>query len=348
MRPVYCTREQVKAALGSVETARDNRLVDRHIRAGADAVERLTLRKFTPTLATRSLDWAPELDTPMSWRLWLDENEMAGPPTAVVSGGQTLDIASVFARPDTGPPFDHLEVDRSSSAVWLSGATAQRSVLVTGPFGSCALDDVAASTLAAGINASVTACTIAGSWEIGVGSLLLVGTERMWVTNRSMVTTGQTLLTPMDAQQSSTAVAVTTGSAFVEDEVIMLGNEKMRVDEITGNTLRVKRMWDGTALSSHNGDTIYAARSLTIERGSNGTTAASHSTSDVVWVFRPPDLINKFNIAYAEVGMLDEPSGYARTVGSGDNEREAAGRRLVDLEKKVRAGYYRVRTGTAS
>lgn len=348
MRPVYCTREQVKAALDSVETARNNRRIDRNIRAGADSVERLTLRKFSPTIATRSFDWVPELDSPASWRLWLDENEMAGAPTAVTSGGSVLDVASVLPRPYTGPPYDHLEVDRSTSAAWSSGSTAQRAGLVTGPFGSCTLDDVAASTLTAGINASVGACTVGASWEIGVGSLLLVGTERMWVMGRSMVTTGQTLLTPMDAQQSSTAVVVTTGSAFTEDEVIMLGNEKMRVDEITGNTLRVARKWDGTALSSHNGETIYAARSLLVERGSAGTTAASHNSGDVVSVFRPPDLINKYNIAYAVVGILDESSGYTRTVGSGDNEREAAGARLAKLEKQVKSGYYRVRTGAAS
>lgn len=348
MRPVYCTREQVKTALDSVETARNNRKIDRAIRAGAEAAERLTLRKFVPTIATRTLDWLPELDTSMTWRLWLGENELAGPPTAVVSGGETLDLATVFPRPDTGPPFDHLELDRSSASAWTSGATQQRAISVAGPFASCPIDDVAASTLAAGINSSVTACTIGASWEIGVGSLLLCGTERMWVTGRSMVTTGQTLLVPMDNQQSSTSVAVTTGSAFTEDEVILLGSEKMLVEEITGNTLIVKRKWDGTALAAHNGETIYAPRSLTVERGALGTTAATHNSADAVLVYRPPALVNQYNIAYAECAFLDESSGYARTIGAGDNQREAAGARLAVLEKKVLKAYYRVRTGTAS
>jgi hypothetical protein len=59
-------------------------------------------------------------------------------------------------------------------------------------------------------------------------------------------------------------------------------------------------------------------------------------------------VVNQLNIAYAEVGFLDEASGYARTVGAGDNEREAAGRRLVELEKRVKKAYYRLRVGTAS
>lgn len=300
-------------------------------------------------LATRTLDWPAELATPVSWRLWLEENELAGQPTAVTSGGVALDLADVMARPDTGPPFDHLEINRGSDSRGLvTGSTAQRAISVAGVFAGAAIVDVAASTLAAGINSSVTACTVAASWEIGVGSLLTIGTERLNVTNRSMVTTGQTLQTPMDASQSSTAVAVTTGSAFVEDEVIMLDSEKMRVDEITGNTLRVKRAWDGTALASHNGSTIYAARSLTVERGACGTTAVSHSLGDTVQVWRPPDLINQYNIAYAECALLDESAGYARTVGSGDNEREAAANRFAQLEKRVKRGFYRIRVGTAS
>lgn len=348
MRPVYCTREQVKTALDSVETARNNRRIDRLNASSADYVERLTLRKFYPQLGTRTLDWIPELDTPMPWRLWLDENELCGQPTAVTSGGVALTLGNVFARPDNGPPFDHLEIDRGSSAVWESAATQQRAISITGPFGSAPIDDVAAATLAAGINDSVRTATVTANAEIGVGSLLLCGTERMLVTNRSMVTTGQTLLSPMDNQQSSTAVAVTTGSAFTEDEVIMLDGEKMRVDEITGNILRVTRKWDGTALAAHNGATIYAARSLTVERAACGTAAASHSLGDTVSVFRPPPLINQLAIAKTIVNLLDESSGFARTVGSGDNEREAAGRRFAELEQRVKTGFYRYRTGTAS
>ncbi len=347
MRPVYCTREQVKTALDSVETARNNRRIDRLNASSADYVERLTLRTFYPQLATRTLDWIPELDTPASWRLWLGENELAGQPTAVTAAGVALTLGNVFARPDTGPPFDHLEINRGSSAAWSSAATTQRAISVTGPFGY-RIEDAAATTLAAGINDSTPTVTIGASWEIGVGSILLCGAERMLVTNRSMLTTGQTLLTPMDDKQSSTAVAVTTGSAFVEDELIMLDSEKMRVDEITGNTLRVKRPWDGTALASHNGATIYAQRQLTVERAACGTTAASHSLGDAVKVFRPEPLINQLAIAKTIVNLLDETSGFARTVGSGDNEREAAGRRFAELEKRVKTGFYRYRTGTAS
>ncbi len=348
MRPVYCTREQVKTALDSVETARNNRRIDRHMASGAESVEKLTGRKFYPQLATRTFDWPPELDTPASWRLWLGEDEMATAPTAVTAGGVALSLANVFARPDTGPPYDHLEINRGSSAAWSSAATSQRAISAASTFASCPVEDVAAATLAVGINSSVTTVTISASWEIGVGSLLLCGTERMWVTNRSMLTTAQTLLVPMDNQQSSTAVAVTTGSAFTEDEVIMLDSEKMRVDEITGNTLHVKRSWDGTALAAHNGATVYAPRQLTVERAACGTTAASHTQGDSVLVYRPPSVVNQLNIAYAEVGFLDEASGYARTVGAGDNEREAAGRRLVELEKRVKKAYYRLRVGTAS
>jgi hypothetical protein len=48
----------------------------------------------------------------------------------------------------------------------------------------------------------------------------------------------------------------------------------MLIDDIAGNTLIVKRGWDGTVLAAHTtGATIYAPRTLTVTRGALGTTA---------------------------------------------------------------------------
>jgi hypothetical protein len=344
--PVYATREQVKNALDSVETARNNRRIDRLIRASSRSVEKLTLRKFYPTLGTRTFDWPDEQDQSMPWRLWLGENEMAAAPTAITSGGDALALGDVYARPDTGPPFDHLEVVLSSSAAWSSGSSRQRAISAASTYGY-QLDEVLAADLAAEIStATATTCDVTGNVEIGVGSLLRIGTERLNVTGRSMITTGQTLQVPMDAQLNSQSVAVTNGAAFVEDEIILLNSEKMRIDEIAGNTLIVKRAWDGSSAATHNGSTIYAARRLTIERAQCGTSAPStHSSGADVYAFRFPDLVNQLTIAKTIVSLLQESAGYGRTVGAGDNQREAAGKALAELEKQVKRGFYRYRTG---
>jgi len=337
----------VKNALESAETARNNRQIDRLVRASADSVEKLTLRRFYPMLETRYKDWPLEDTSPPSWRLWLDEDEMASAPTAVTAAGTALDITKIFARPDGRPPFDCLEVNLGSSTVWASGSTSQRTIAITGVFGY-QINDVPSSTLAAAIATAPAAgttsqITIGASWEIGVGSLLLVDSERLNVTGRSMVTTGQTLQSPLDDELSAQVVQVTSGAAFTEDEVILLDSEKMRIDEIAGNNLIVTRAWDGSTLASHNGSAIYVPRLLTVERGACGTTPATHSNGATVSLFRPPDLINQYCIAYAEVALLDESSAYARTIGASDTQREAAGARLDRLEKKVLKGFYRVR-----
>jgi hypothetical protein len=343
--PVYATREQYKTALDSVETARNNRRIDRNLRGASRDVERLTLRTFYPSLETRYFDWLPEGDTPRPWRLWLEDNELAAAPTSVTVAGTLLDPADYLCRPSSGPPFDHIEINLSGNASWSSGDTWQNAIAILGPYASCPIEEITGPDLAANIADTTTrSCDVTATADIGIGSLIRVGTERMNVVGRSMITTAQTLLVPMTDQLSSTSVRVTTGTAFVEDEVILLDSEKMRIDEITGNTLIVKRAWDGTVLASHNGATIYAARRLTVERGACGTTAATHTAGDDVLVYQPPALITEYVLAQALVTGQQESAAYGRMVGSGDNAREAAGRALMDLRDRVKRTYYRVRS----
>jgi hypothetical protein len=345
MRPVYCTREQVKTALDSAETARNNRRIDRLIGASADNVDKLTKRVFYPWTGVRTLDWPPEWDPSVSWRLWLEDNELAAAPTSVTVDGVPIDITKVFPRPDTGPPFNRLELDRGSNTAWSAGSTPQRAIGVTGTFAGCPVVETSAAVLAADVTTlTVPTAVVGASWEVGVGSVLRVGSERMLVTGRSMVTTGQTVQVPMDAQLLSQQVSVVTGAGFVEDETIMVGAEKMRVDEISGNTLVVRRGWDGSAVATHaSGSVIYAPRSLTVSRSACGTSPGTHTAGDAVWVFQPPGLVNQYAIAHTIVSLLNESAGYGRTVGSGDNEREAAGKALTLLEKRLVEGYRRYR-----
>lgn len=343
--PVYATREQVKTALDSTETARNNRRIDRLLAAASRDADKLTLRRFYPMIETRYFDWPEEQDTARSWRLWLGRDELAGQPTAVVSGGTVLTPGTYRARPDNGPPFDHLETDLGSTAALASGPGSwQRAIAITGPFGY-QLDHDRGPVLAADLDDTAPLCTVTASADLGVGSLIKIGSEYLTVTGRSMTGTGDTLLVPMDGQLASNQVRVTDGTAFTEDEVIMLDAEKMRVEEIAGNTLIVKRQWDGSILASHNGSTVYAPRGLTVERGQCGTAAAHHTAGDQVQVFRFPEIINRFTIAQALASLLQESAGYGRTIGTGDNQREAAGKALGVARKDLETGFYRIRVG---
>lgn len=336
----------MKAALGSAETARNNYKVDRAIRGGSQAVERLTLRKFYPTFATRTFDWPdPDGDRPLAWRLWLQRNTIASSSgVTVVSGGTTLAANQFFLRPDDGPPFDRVEINLGTSGTWSSASTPQRAISIGATYGYD-IDERTGPTIASDMTAGALTCAITASTDIGVGSLIRIGTERMNVAGRTMLTTGQTLQLPVDDLMSSQAIRVTNGALFAVDETIMLDSEKMRVDEITGNTLTVKRGWDGSALAAHTGTTIYAPRTLTLERGACGTSPAGHTTGDAVMIFQFPPLVADLALAEAVVTVEQVTSGYARMSGAGDNERETAGRAISDLRARVKKAFYRPRTG---
>ena len=110
----------------------------------------------------------------------------------------------------------------------------------------------------------------------------------------------------------------------------------MLVEDISGNNLTVKRAWDGSPIAAHTaGAVIYAPRTLTVTRGALGTTAATHSSGATVQRWDPPGQASQLCVAEALTDLLQGRSGYARTAGSGDSEREASGRGLRDLRERV-------------
>lgn len=338
----YTTRETVKAALESPVTARNDAQVDRAIEAASRDVEAATNRVFYPTVATRYFDWptnagvsrydftfTPEdfRATPVygPYRLWLGQHEAIS-VTSLVSGGVTIPPADYFLEPNaSGPPYDRIDLDMDSTSAYGNGNTWQREIAVTGVFG---YDNVTtpAGTLAAAISTTTgTSITVSDGSKVGVGSVLTVDSEKFLVTNRTWVTTSQTLQSALTASNSDVTVNVTTGSAYTAGEVLLLDSEKMLIVDIAGNALTVKRAWDGSVLATHTGSTIYAQRALTVTRGALGTTAATHLISAAVSAQEFPGAVVGYTVAYALNQIAQETSGYARTIGSGDNARNASG-----------------------
>lgn len=323
----YTTREQVKAALDSAETARNNGQVDRAIAAATDAIHGRLHRTFYPWTGTRYFDW-PNAQRARPWRLWLDDNELAA-VTSLSSGGTTIAAADYFLRPYDGPPYNRVEIDLDSSAAFGGGSTSQRDITITGVWAGCPLDESPAGALAEALDASETAVDVTDSATVGVGHILRVDTERMIVTGKSMLDTGQNLGGDLAANVAGTTVAVTTGSAYTVGEVLLIDAERMLIVDVAGNNLIVKRAWDGSVLSAHTtGTDIYAPRTLTVTRGALGTTAATHDTAAAIYRHDPPAGIVRLATALALDTLLQESSGYARQVGSGESQREASGRAL--------------------
>lgn len=346
-RPWYVTRERLKDALDMAETARRNAAVDEACEAGTDAVDRLCRRTFSPWTGTRYFDWPTERDNAESWVLRMS-NDLGRPPrpdlisaTTVTAAGTAIAAADRFLRPDDGPPYTRIEIDLESSADWGSDQTHQRAISVLGVWGYSD-DQAAAGALAEALDDSETGVDITDASLVGVGDLLVCESERMIVTGRGMLDTGQDLTDALTDSDADVTTGVASGAALNVGEVVLVDAEKIRVDEIAGNTLTITRAMDGTVLASHLvGASVYSPRTLTVVRGAQGSTAAAHNTATAVTVHRPPALVRQLARAEAINYLLSDQGGWSRTIGTGDSEREATGRGLAALREQVRLAYGR-------
>jgi hypothetical protein len=261
------------------EVARNNAQIDRVLSEATATTEAYLHRGFFPWQGTRKFDW-PNRNNPVSYRFRLDDHELIS-LTSVTCGTSTFNTANVLLYPQSGPPYNWLETLISGTNVFQAGNTWQNALVVTGLWGYQNATRIV-GTLAATITSSQTTLVVSDSSQVGVGNVILVDSEYMVVRDQLNVTTSQTLQTPMTASAANTSVAVTSGAAFAAGEAITLDTEQMLVVDVAGNTLTVKRAWNGTVLATHTGSTIYAPRTLVVDRNACvgagiASTAAAHT-----------------------------------------------------------------------
>ncbi len=307
------------------ETAARNGQVDRAMQGAARDIDGKLHRKFYPLDTTYYFDW-PNYQRASPWRIWLDSRELAAIPTAVTSGGISIPIANLFFEPvNSGPPFSSMEINRSTNSAFGLGPTPQRSVAVTGTFGHTINTDPAGTITSAVSDTVSTTISVTDSSLIGVGNVIVIGTERMIISNQQMTSTGISFTGLATSSAADNVLPVPDGTQFSAGEAIMLDTERCLITDIQGNNLILRRAWDGTILAAHTSGTIYAPRQLTVTRGDLGTTAATHTQGSAISLYRVPSLIRELAIAESINRILQETSGYARTVGEGDNARPASG-----------------------
>ncbi len=343
--PVYATREAVASGLDTAVTSLSNAQIDAVIASASRAIDGDMRRVFYPTVATRYFDW---LDHQFSytWRLWLDDNELTAPPTAVVAGGVDI-TAGIIARNFSGddrPPYRALETDLSRNVAFNAGFTFQKAVAVTGVFGY-QISENAAGQLGAAITTTVApTVTIADTVNIGVGSLLRVDSERMQVTGRAWGVQADTLGTGgLTQTQSANLVPVTTPAQFQPGESILIDGEQMSVTDIAGTNLIVRRAAFGTPLAAHTaGAAIYRSTVMTVARGVGGTAAATHSNGAPVLAFAYPDLISDLCVAEAMIRLGGRRSGYVNVITRGEVTKIGTSISGIDeLRAQARQAYRR-------
>lgn len=346
----YTTREQVADAFDVREAAHRFAQIDSAIASASDDIDGWLNRHkhgLAPRHATRYFNW-PSRNFSQPWRLWLDENELIS-LTSLTAGDTVIASSDYFLEPvNSGPPYTHIEIDLSSSASFTNVNTAQRAIAALGLWGIHD-DQTPAGTLAAAISSTTTTTVdVTDSNAVGVGSLLKVDSERLNVTGKSQLTTGQTLVSAMDASKADVVVDVADGTQIHVGETILIDSERMKVVDISGNNVTVNRAYDGSTLAAHSlGATIYAPRRLTVERGAQGSTAATHSNGATVTAWDVPDLVRDLARAEAITRLEQEFSAYGVRVYSDEAERDSSGtevvsgRGLTDIRKACARRYKR-------
>lgn len=353
--PWYCSRGEVKLALDYKESAIADARIDRAIEDASREIDRVLARNFYPYWDTRYFDW-PTHQYATPWRVWLDKNEVCALPTEITNsnGTETIPSSDYFMRPDDalqrGMPFTLIEINLGSQSAFNSGVSYQRSVAITGVFGYSMATDPAGLMLASMASSDTTA-HIPNSALVDVGTVMIIDSEYMIVTDANPIATAGTLAGNLDAQSYTNAIPVSTGmgTTYAKLEVITIDGEDMLIVKIVGDSLHVRRAWNGTPLASHtSGASIYANRLVSVARGCVGTSAAIHNNAAPVSVHHVPGKIKELCIAEAGTRTLGESSGYAQQYGeAGATTKLGAG--LPDLWVGAMASYGRqIRKRTTS
>lgn len=340
-RPCYCTREEVKQAADIKLSARNDIQIDRAIEAASDGIDGVMHRVFYTQLATRYFDW-PNFQATYPWKIYLDANELAdvtGTVPTVTTGGSTpvtIPAANVLWGPwNYGPPYNRMELDRSTSSTFGLGNTPQRDVRITGMFGYQDTFAPAGALATAISDTTSTTVQVTNGAAVGVGDVLMAGTERMLVTDKTMVSTGQTQQSGLTTvNNSDVTLGVTDGSKYFANETLLLDSERIFAVDVAGNNLTVKRAWDGTVLAAHTGATIYGLRQLTVVRGALGSTAATHLIGAAASIAVIPRLVKQLAVAEAVVDVAQQLGAYTTVQGDSPGSITKIGQGLPDLRQR--------------
>jgi hypothetical protein len=347
--PSYASRESALAALDAADSARTHAKLDQALQAATETINGACLRggtahpHFYPVLATRYFPW-PGYDHTDSRRLYLNGDELIS-VVSIVAGGNTWTAADYSLEPDDGPPYDEIVINPSGVNAFESTSTEppERAIAITGLFGY-RNDETPAGALEDAVNDSATTFTVTDGSLVGIGDLIRCDSERMVVTGRALVDSTQNTTGALTASKADSTVGVASGAGFHVGEEIVIDAERMLITDIAGNNLIVKRAWVGTTLATHaNPSDVYVSRSLTVARGSCGTTAAAHLDAAALVRWVPPSLISQWCEALAVARFEQGSAAYAATVGTGESSRNEAGGGMATLEADAMARYARYR-----
>ncbi len=316
--PAYATVEQVAASLDFKTSAYETSRLARLVLSASRLIDLGLHRHFYPLTETRSYHLGG------GGGFWLGADLFS--LTAVTADTVAITVSTVTLSPGV-PPYH-----------WISQTGVD--VDVTGIWGYTR-DTTPAGALAEALDATETGVDVTDSSLVGIGDLILVDTEQMIVTAKTLLDTGVDFLSGGTTADKSDNAVTLDGPGLKVGETILADSERMLIVDYNSATevATVKRVWDGSVLATHTTPSVFAPRTLTVERDAVGTAAATHADATTITRNVPPGPIVDLCIAEAITTYSQESSGYGRTVGSGDNVREARGVGLEDARHQ--AGHYK-------
>lgn len=330
-----------------IEGTEHHTVIDRLIESASRNIDADTHTRFIPLTDTRYLPWSSR--NLRGSRLYFDADLWS--LTSLTDQGTTARTLTAnthfILQPDNdGPPYHWAEILTSQALTFESGSTTpQRSFTIIGQWARYSATKAASQLNGAISTTSATTLAVDDGSAIDVGDTLLIGSEALFVTERSETDIGQNTSAALNADDTDTTV--TLGGAptipLVAGEIIRIDSERMRVEAVNSSTsVVVERAWDGTNLATHaNPSDIYVSRSFTVERGVNGTTAATALDNAAVSKYQVPGGINELCIAEVIAALQQERAGWGRTVGTGERQVELSGRALADLRRRTLGQYRR-------
>lgn len=329
-RIVYATRSDIETSPTARYPPGLRTEILESLRKASQQADDAARRQFHPTLAaTRYYNYPSSSVT--DGTLWLDDTDLLTVNTLTVAGTVISSADYVLEPVNDGPPYQAIRILDTSSSSWGSGDSRFRAIQVDADIGYTQETRAAGTLTLAPTGTAGTTFTGADPTKVDVGHLAKINDEWVNVTGRSFLDSGATITGALTDNVTDRTLTVSSAAGLVEGETLAIDFEEMTIRRIDGTSVLVERATGGTTLAAHSGGAGFDRwNSYTIERAVIGSTAATHSNDDAVAVWVPPPLARELVIATAITDLQQHSSAYARTVGSGEAEREFKGVGLKD------------------
>jgi hypothetical protein len=243
--------------------------------------------------------------------------------SSIVNDDDTLTTSDYILKPEGGAwgngPYIEIYPDPDSTTLvyWYNEIDH---VVVTGRWGLYERSGDTGATVQNSPEQSSTQGTlkVSDGSKVSPGMVLLIGTEQQAVTGWSDPTAAVTTLNGAVAAGDETVTFV-NGALINVGEVFRVGFEKMKLIDKQTHQGAVIRGWDGTGRVAHlTGSAVDIYRTITVERGVNGTTGAAHAISTTISRYFMPDDIQYLAKQIATLIVNKAKSGYQGRTGNAE------------------------------